>query len=90
MTRRVLRASVPVADQAAALRFYTEVLGSEPRTGVEVWSGARRVEVVPPSSSFALVLLPSASQIPVAVRLGTSKAQQAHGTAREAGGDPPQ
>ncbi len=89
MTRRVLSASVPVADQAAALRFYTEVLGSEPRTGVEVWSGARRVEVLPPSSSFAL-LLPSASQIPVAVRLGTSKAQQAHGTAREAGGDPPQ
>lgn len=85
MTTRVLSVSVPVADQDAALRFYTEVLGCELRTDVEVWPGARMVEVVPPGSSVSLVLLPPDSQIPVAIRLGTSDAQRAHETVREAG-----
>jgi catechol 2,3-dioxygenase-like lactoylglutathione lyase family enzyme len=85
MTTRVLSVSVPVTDQDAALRFYTEVLGCELRTDVEVWPGARMVEVAPPGSSVSLVLLPPDSQIPVAIRLGTSNAQQAHDTVREAG-----
>ena len=75
MTTRVLSVSVPVADQDAALAFYTEVLGCELRTDVEVWPGARMTEVVPPGSSVALVLLPPDSEIPVAIRLGTSDAQ---------------
>lgn len=45
MTTRVLS----VTDQDAALRFYTVVLGCELRTEVEVWPGARMVEVVPPA-----------------------------------------
>ena len=85
MTTRVLSVSVPVADQDAALRFYTEVLGCELRTDVEVWPGARMVEVVPPGSSVSLVLLPADSQIPVAIRMGTSDAQQAHDRVRSAG-----
>ena len=85
MTTRVLSVSVPVADQDAALTFYTEVLGCELRTDVEVWPGARMIEVVPPGSSVALVLLPPDSKIPVAIRLGTSDAQQAHDKVREAG-----
>jgi catechol 2,3-dioxygenase-like lactoylglutathione lyase family enzyme len=85
MTTRVLSVSVPVADQDAALRFYTEVLGCELRTDVEVWPGARMIEVVPPGSSVALVLLPPNSEIPVAIRLGTSDAQRAHDKIREAG-----
>lgn len=85
MTTRVLSVSVPVADQDAALKFYTEVLGCELRTNVEVRPGARMVEVVPPGSSVSLVLLPPDSQIPVAIRLGTSDAQQAHDLVREAG-----
>lgn len=85
MTTRVLSVSVPVADQDAAVKFYTEVLGCEVRIDVEVWPGARMVEVVPPGSSVALVLLPPDSQIPVAIRLGTSDAQQAHDKIREAG-----
>lgn len=84
-TTRVLSVSVPVADQDAALKFYTEVLGCELRTDVEVWPGARMIEVVPPGSGVALVLLPRDSQIPVAIRLGTSNAQQAHDEVREAG-----
>ena len=85
MTTKVLSISVPVADQDAALRFYTEVLGCELRTDVEVWPGARMIEVVPPGSSVALVFLPPDSEIPVAIRLGTSDAQQAHDQVREAG-----
>ena len=85
MTMRVLSVSVPVADQDVALKFYTEVLGCELRTDAEVWPGARMVEVVPPGSSVSLVLLPPDSQIPVAIRLGTSDAQQAHDKVREAG-----
>ena len=85
MTTRVLSVSVPVSDQDAALTFYTEVLGCELRTDVEVWPGARMVEVVPPGSSVSLVLLPADGQIPVAIRLGTPDAQQAHDEVRRAG-----
>lgn len=85
MTTRILSVSVPVADQDAALKFYTEVLGCEVRTDVEVWPGARLVEVVPPGSSVGLVLLPPDSEIPVAIRLGTRDAQHAHDAIRTAG-----
>ena len=85
MTTRVLSVSVPVADQDAALKFYTEVLGCELQSDMEVWSGARMIEVVPPGSDVSLVLLPPDSQIPVAIRLGTSNAQEAHDKIREAG-----
>ncbi|MFN3007706.1 VOC family protein [Mycolicibacterium wolinskyi] len=85
ITTRVLSVSVPVSDQDAALKFYTEVLGFELRTDVEVWPGARMVEVVPPGTNVSLVLLPPDSQIPIAIRMGTPDAQQAHDTVREAG-----
>lgn len=85
MTTRVLSVSVPVSDQDAALKFYTEVLGCEVRTDVEVWPGARMIEVVPPGSSVSLLLLPPDSPIPVAIRLGTPDAQRAHDQVREAG-----
>ncbi len=85
MTTRVLSVSVPVADQDAALRFYTEVLGCELVMDVEVWPGARYVEVVPPGSAVAIVLLPPDSEIPVAVRLGTPDAAAAHAAIRAAG-----
>lgn len=84
MTTRVLSVTMLVADQDEALRFYTEVLGCELRTDREVWPGARLVEVVPPGSTVGLVLLPPDSEIPVAVRLGTSDAEAAHARLREA------
>ncbi|MBB0969466.1 glyoxalase [Dietzia aerolata] len=83
LTTRVLSVSVPVAEQDAALAFYTEVLGCELVTDVEVWPGARMVEVVPPGSAVSLVLLPPDSEIPVAIRLGTTDAQSAHDAIRE-------
>ena len=85
MTTRVQSVTMPVADQDRALRFYTEVLGCELRTDIEVWPGARLVEVVPPGSTVGLVLLPPDSGIPVAVRLGTTDAEAAHARLRQAG-----
>ena len=85
MTTRVQSVSIPVADQDRALAFYTQVLGCELRTDVEVWPGARLVEVVPPGSSVGLVLLPPDSEIPMAVRLGTTSAETAYARLRQAG-----
>lgn len=85
MTTRVLSVSIPVPDQDRALKFYTEVLGCEVRIDAEIWPGTRLVEVVPPGSDVGLVLLPPDSQIPVAVRLGTSDAAAAHARLRDSG-----
>lgn len=84
-TTRVLSVSVPVADQDEALKFYTEVLGCEVRTDAEVWPGARLVEVVPPGSDVAIVLLPPDSEIPMAIRMGTTDAHEAHDRIRHSG-----
>ena len=78
MTTTVLSVALPVADQDAALAFYTGVLGCELRYDVEVWPGVRMVEVVPPGSRVGLVLLPPDTPLPMAVRLGTSDADAAH------------
>lgn len=85
ITTKILSVSVPVPDQDAALKFYTEVLGCELRTDFEVWPGARLVEVAPPGSSVSIMLLPPDSEIPVAVRLGTPDARHAHEVIKEAG-----
>lgn len=77
-TTRVISVSVPVTDQDAALDFYTKVMGCELRYDVEAWPGARMVEVVPPGSEVGLVLLPPDSPLPMAVRLGTTDADEAH------------
>jgi predicted enzyme related to lactoylglutathione lyase len=74
-----------VADQDDALKFYTEVLGCEVRTDVEVWPGARFVEVAPPGSAVSIVLLPPDSEIPIAIRMGTTDADEAHDRIRESG-----
>ena len=84
MTTRILSVSIPVTDQDAALRFYVDVLGCELRTDLEVWPGARLVEVVPPGSDVGLVLLPPNSEIPMAVRMGTSDADTAYSRLRDA------
>jgi catechol 2,3-dioxygenase-like lactoylglutathione lyase family enzyme len=74
-----------LGDAQARVAFYTEVLGCELRTDIEVWPGARLVEVVPPGSSVGLVLLPPDSEIPMAVRLGTTNAETAYARLRQAG-----
>lgn len=85
MTTRILSVSVPVADQDAAKRYYVEVLGCEVRTDVELPLRVRLTEVVPPGSAVGILLLPPDSEVPVAIRLGTSDADAAHATVRAAG-----
>jgi catechol 2,3-dioxygenase-like lactoylglutathione lyase family enzyme len=77
-TTRVLSVSVPVADLDAALRFYVGVLGCELRYDGEAWPGARMAEVVPPGSQVGLVLLPRDTPLPIAVRIGTTDADEAY------------
>lgn len=84
-TTRVLSVSVPVSDVDAALAFYTDVLGCELLVDVEAWPGARYVEVLPPGSSVGIVLLPHDSEIPIAVRLGTTDAEEAHDRIKASG-----
>lgn len=77
-TTRVISISIPVTDQDKAVAFYTEVLGCDLVADTELWPGARLVEVRPPGSAVSLLLLPPDSEIPVAIRLGTSDADEAH------------
>lgn len=84
-TTRIISISVPVSDQDAALRYYTEVLGCELREDMEPWPGARWIEVVPPGTDIGIALLKPEDGIPVAVRLGTDDADDAHASLRAAG-----
>ncbi|GAB3288213.1 VOC family protein [Pseudoclavibacter terrae] len=84
-TTRVISVSIPVSDVDAALAFYIDVLGCELVMDVEAWPGARYVEVLPPGSSVGIVLLPQDSEIPIAVRLGTTDAEEAHDRIRASG-----
>lgn len=77
-TTRVISVSVPVDDIDEALPFYTDVLGCTLSYDAEPMPGSRLVEVVPPGSDVAIVLIPKGSDIPVAIRLGTGDAEEAH------------
>ncbi|WP_153504414.1 VOC family protein [Cumulibacter manganitolerans] len=76
-TTKLISVSIPVADQDAALRFYTEVLGCELEVDQEIMPGGRLVQVRPPGSPVSLALLLPDGPIPVAVRLGTGDADEA-------------
>ena len=49
---------IPVADQDAALAFYTETLGLEKRTDVPMGEGYRWVEVAPADAVTTLAIVP--------------------------------
>ena len=59
MTIRIHLTSVFVDDQDEALRFYTEVLGFEPRTDEPIGSGHRWLTVGAPGQDVELLLEPS-------------------------------
>jgi catechol 2,3-dioxygenase-like lactoylglutathione lyase family enzyme len=87
-TTRVLSVSVEVEDQDDALAFYTKVLGFEVRADVELEPGERWLEVVAPGSDVGVALVARGSSIPVAVRLGTADADEAHARLAAAGAEP--
>jgi catechol 2,3-dioxygenase-like lactoylglutathione lyase family enzyme len=66
MTIRIHLTSVFVDDQERALRFYTEVLGFEPRTDVPVGNGDRWLTVGAPGQDGVELLLEPASHPAVA------------------------
>ncbi|HSP02794.1 MAG TPA: VOC family protein [Acidimicrobiales bacterium] len=59
MTIRLHVSSVFVDDQEHALRFYTDVLGFEPRTDVPLGNGDRWLTVGAPGQDVELLLEPS-------------------------------
>lgn len=61
MTIRIHLTSVFVDDQEHALRFYTDVLGFEPRTDVPVGNGDRWLTVAAPGQEGVELLLEPAS-----------------------------
>jgi catechol 2,3-dioxygenase-like lactoylglutathione lyase family enzyme len=52
------RVMVPVADQDAAIAFYTDTLGFSLAADVPFGDGERWVEVAPPAGGAALALVP--------------------------------
>ncbi len=61
MTIRIHLTSVFVDDQERALRFYTDVLGFEPRSDVPLGNGDRWLTVAPPDQEGVELLLEPAS-----------------------------
>lgn len=90
ITTRIMSVSVEVADQDRALAFYRDVLGCEVQLDMEVWPGARLIEVVPPGSPVAIALLTRASGLPIGVRYVTEDAEAAHRALITAGSTPHQ
>ena len=84
-TTRITSVSLQVTDQDRALAFYTDILGCQLRADVEVWPGARWVEVVPPGSDVGIALLTADGGLPIGVRLGTDDADAAHAVLTSAG-----
>ena len=87
---RIMSVSVEVTDQDKALAFYRDVLGCEVLTDVEIWPGARLVEVAPPGSSVVIALITRESGLPIGVRYFTDDAEEAHRTLAAAGTTPHQ
>jgi catechol 2,3-dioxygenase-like lactoylglutathione lyase family enzyme len=90
LVTRITSVTVEVADQDQALAFYRDILGCEVRADVEVWPGARWLEVAPPGSDVGVALLTRASGLPLGVRYDTVDADAAHERLRDAGVQPHQ
>ncbi|HYP46836.1 MAG TPA: VOC family protein [Propionibacteriaceae bacterium] len=82
---RITSISVQVSDQDRAIAFYVDTLGCQLRADVEVWPGARWVEVVPPGSDVGIALLTAEGGLPIGVRFGTADADAAHAALTSAG-----
>jgi catechol 2,3-dioxygenase-like lactoylglutathione lyase family enzyme len=79
------RVIVPVADQDAALEFFTEALGFEVRMDGTFGAGQRWIEVAPPGAETAIALVPQGSSTGIEVSLVTEDAESDHATLLEQG-----
>jgi catechol 2,3-dioxygenase-like lactoylglutathione lyase family enzyme len=82
---------VAVADQEAALAFYTGTLGFELRMDAPLGEGLRWIEVAPPGAAVSIALTPSDEQAPAGrdtgVRFTTTDADADHAHLRAHGVD---
>ena len=77
---------VPVADQDAALEFYTVTLGFEVRIDAPFAPGQRWIEVAPPGAQTSLALVPrDSAPAGVEVSLATESADGDHAALRSRG-----
>jgi catechol 2,3-dioxygenase-like lactoylglutathione lyase family enzyme len=82
--KRVGTVIVPVADQDAALAFFTGTLGFEVRRDGEFAPGRRWLEIGPPGADTTLALVPGDA---MEVSLTTDDAEAAHAALVAAGAD---
>ena len=79
---------VPVADQDAALAFYTNTLGFETRIDAPFGPGQRWIEVAPPGAETSIALVPrDSAPTGVEVSLATESAAGDHAQLRARGVD---
>lgn len=87
----VVAVAIPVVDQDAALRFYTDVLGCELFSDEVVGPGFRWVEVRPVGSSTGIALIAPEDGVPAGVdtgiRLTVNDAAAAHSALLSAGAE---
>ena len=80
-TTRITRVGtviVPVADQDAALGFFTGTLGFEVRMDGSFGGGQRWIEVAPPGADTTIALVPQGSSAGVEISLATEDAEGDH------------
>jgi len=79
--------AVPVSDQEAALRFYSERLGFEVVRDVPVGDGTRWVQVAPPGARVhvALVAAAGGAGVDTGITLSTSDAAADHAALKASG-----
>jgi lactoylglutathione lyase len=80
----VSSAMVPVADQDAAIAFYTDVLGFTVSADVAFGEGERWVEVAPPAGGTTIALVPARGEYPAGQMTGIALAAPDGRAAREA------
>jgi catechol 2,3-dioxygenase-like lactoylglutathione lyase family enzyme len=82
------RVMVPVADQDAAIAYYTRALGFELVADIPFGDGERWVEVAPPAGGAALALVPPRGEYQAGrmtgIALSTTDARAAHGELKAA------
>jgi catechol 2,3-dioxygenase-like lactoylglutathione lyase family enzyme len=88
---RVGRVMVAVADQDAAIAFYTEKLGFQLSTDTPFGDGERWVEVTPPGGEASLALVPPQGEYQTGrmtgIALDTSDSEGLQSELRERGVD---
>ncbi|MGH2872255.1 MAG: VOC family protein [Solirubrobacteraceae bacterium] len=82
--------SIPVDDQDAALRFYTDILGFKTRRDNPTPNGGRWIELAPGTDTVILTLEPATPDVTrgaIGIRFTTDNADAAHAALQASGVD---